>query len=83
MSSNGPGPSGPLMKIKVDASGEGCSGMFWRTKQDMSATSNAPDWPRNGTVLDGAYNADKTWAQFSNGFWLPAMQNGVKILHDV
>ena len=49
----------------------------------MSATSNAPDWPRNGTVLDGAYNADKTWAQFSNGFWLPATQNGVKILHDV
>jgi len=49
----------------------------------MNATSNASDWPRNGTVLDGAYNAEKTWAQFSNGFWLPRMQNGVQILHDV
>jgi hypothetical protein len=82
-SSNGPGPSGALVKIKVDASKEGCSGMFWRTKPEMNATSNASDWPRNGTVLDGAYNAEKTWAHFSNGFWLPRMQNGVQILHDV
>ena len=82
-SNNGPGPSGPLVKIKVDASKEGCSGMFWRTKAEMSATSSASDWPRNGTVLEGAYNADKTWAQVANGYWLPRHQNGVQILHDV
>ena len=25
--------------------------MYWRTRPDMGASANAPDWPRNGTQL--------------------------------
>lgn len=72
-------------RIKVDASGEGCSGMFWRTKPEMNATSSASDWPRNGTVLTGEWKdvAGLRWAQFENGMWLPLEQKGVTILFDV
>ena len=39
------------IKIRLDASANGCSGMFWRSKPDMNASVSAPDWPRNGAVF--------------------------------
>ena len=70
---------------KLDASGEGCSGMFWRTKPEMSATSSDSSWPRNGTMLTGVWetHGDGRWAKLSNGFFLPEFQKGVKILFDL
>lgn len=38
---------------KVDASANGCTGMFWRSKPEMGATHNSQDWPRNGAILKG------------------------------
>ena len=58
--------------------------MYWRTKPEMNATSNDPNWPRNGAVFKGRYPAEHPgWAVFENGFWLPVEQKGFKILHDV
>ena len=75
---------GPLVSIKVDASGEGCSGMFWRTKPDMGATASDPNWPRNGAVHKGRrVGAHPGWVRFENGFWLPTHQGGVQILFEV
>ena len=74
----------PLIAIKVDASAEGCSGMFWRTKPVISATSSSGDWPRNGTVLMGRHSKEHAgWVQFENGYWLPEKQAGFQILFDV
>lgn len=73
-----------VRSLKLDASGEGCSGMFWRTKPEMNATSNASDWPRNGTVLAGTWetHGGARWARLTNGYFLPEVQKGVKILFD-
>jgi len=73
-----------LRSLKLDASGEGCSGMFWRTKPEMSATSSASNWPRNGTMLVGSWetHGGARWARLTNGFFLPEVQKGVKILFD-
>ncbi len=70
------------VNIKIDASAEGCTGMFWRTKPEMSATSNDPSWPRNGAVHKGVWevhNGEK-WVKFANGFYLPERQKGFIIL---
>jgi hypothetical protein len=45
--------SGEWRWFVVDASAEGCSGMFWRTRPDMGATASDPSWPRNGTRVEG------------------------------
>ncbi|KAG2422001.1 hypothetical protein HYH02_015548, partial [Chlamydomonas schloesseri] len=42
-----------MIKIRLDASANGCTGMFWRSKPDMNASVSAPDWPRNGAVFMG------------------------------
>ena len=55
--------------------------MFWRTEPDMSATSSASDWPRNGTILKGKASEDNEgWVLFDNGLWLPTHQHGNQIL---
>ena len=43
-------------QFTLDASAGGCSGMFWRTKPEMNASSQDGDWPRNGTVLSVSLN---------------------------
>lgn len=43
--------------FKVDASAEGCSGMYWRTAPQMNATSSDPNWPRNGHTARGKYSS--------------------------
>ena len=83
-------PAPAIKSIRVDASAEGCSGMYWRTKTEMNAstpTSGAApdDWPRNGTVLKGSWltlpNGER-WVQFTNGFFLPEKQKGFTILFE-
>ncbi len=73
------------VKIKVDASAEGCSGMFWRTEPVMSKTSSAANWPRNGEVHLGRWetHAGEKWVKFDNGFYLPEKQKGFTILFEV
>ena len=69
---------------KVDASANGCTGMFWRTKPEMSASGGGSDWPRNGTVLKGTASSEhEGWVQFDNGYWLPMKQHGKQILFKV
>ena len=82
-SANGAVDSGEeWMEIKVDASAEGCSGMYWRIKPVMSATGGGSDWPRNGTILRGRLvTTHAGWIQFDNGFWLPQAQNNVTVCH--
>jgi len=75
-----------LRDIKVDASAEGCSGMYWRTEMKMSATSSRSDWPRNGAVHKGSWESaadGSRWARFDNGMYLPEKQAGFTILFDV
>jgi len=72
--------------IKVDASEEGCSGMFWRTTTEMASTSNSSDWPRNGAIHLGQWitlSSGERWVKFDNGFYLPEKQKGFTILFDV
>jgi hypothetical protein len=81
---------GELKSIRVDASAEGCTGMYWRTKPVMSAStpSSGPgkgdDWPRNGTVLKGVWLSvgEERWVQFENGLYLPEKQAGFTILFE-
>ena len=70
-------------KFKMDASAQGCSGMFWRTRCEMGASGGGSDWPRNGTELVGKYtDGTKTWVAFSNGYYLPVTQTK-RVLHEV
>lgn len=72
-----------LKTWKVDASAEGCTGMFWRTAPVMSATSSDSSWPRNGALHKGALSTEHAgWVQFENGFWLPTHQKGFQILFE-
>lgn len=52
---------------RVDASAEGCSGMFWRTKPDMGATSSDSSWPRNGTLVKGTSLVRLSFLQITSG----------------
>ena len=71
-------------KWRVDASANGCTGMFWRSKPEMGATTSDSDWPRNGAVLNGHESAEHPGCvQFDNGKWLPLTQHGRAILHPV
>ena len=74
--------SAPIINIMIDASAEGCTGMFWRTRPEMSAVSNDPSWPRNGQVHPGTWLVvdGERWVKFSNGFYLPEKQKGFVIL---
>ena len=79
----------PIVSIKVDASAENCTGMYWRTKTEMSASTptcaSPNDWPRNGTILQGSWltlpNGER-WAKFTNGMFLPEKQAGFVILFE-
>jgi hypothetical protein len=86
-------PSG-LRALKLDASGEGCTGMFWRTRPEMGATSSRSDWPRNGASLVGVWEAHggAAWARVTRAadgsaldppLYLPEVQKGVNILFDM
>ncbi|CAN0365447.1 unnamed protein product [Pylaiella littoralis] len=72
--------------FKLDASGGGCSGMFWRSKPEMSASTSSSDWPRNGTILQGWYVEENPgWVKIDhpNGYWLPVMQHGKNVMHEI
>ncbi|CAN0084357.1 unnamed protein product [Scytosiphon promiscuus] len=73
--------------FKLDASAGGCSGMFWRTKPEMSAsTSGSDDWPRNGTLLKGWYVEEHPgWVKIDHpsGYWMPVEQHGKAVMHEV
>lgn len=67
---------------KLDASANGCTGMFYRTEPEMNKTSNDPSWPRNGTVLKGYEPKDHPgWVKFENGFWMPLEQHNKTVCH--
>ena len=68
--------------FKVDASKNGCSGMFYRNAPSMNAISDEDDWPRNGTILEGMLcQNNKGWVHLKNGYWLPVQQNGNTVTH--
>lgn len=70
------------VKYKVDASSEGCTGMFWRSKPDMGATKSDPNWPRNGTVIEAREPAEHPgWVVTANNDWLPIKQKGYTVVH--
>jgi hypothetical protein len=80
----GSGPGTNWVPIRVDASKKGCTGMFWRTAPSMGATSSDPAWPRNGATHKGVFDAQHPgWVRFENGYWLPVMQDGVRVCHAV
>jgi hypothetical protein len=71
-------------KWKVDASANGCSGMFWRTRPEMNATTSSGDWPRNGTVITGVEPAENPgWIKVDGdkGYWMPIQQHGKNVCH--
>jgi hypothetical protein len=83
MSSSSSTTAAALKTWKIDASAEGCTGMFWRTKPLMSATSNDSSWPRNGALHKGTLSTEhQGWVHFENGFWLPTHQKGFQILFE-
>lgn len=55
-------------RYRVDASHEGCSGLFYRSKPGV--VSNAQGWPRNGAIVRGVEEVPG-WLKLGNGFWLP------------
>lgn len=68
--------------FKVDASVNGCTGMFYRNSPKMDDTSSDPDWPRNGTIVKGMLcQNNKGWVHLDNGFWLPVEQHGNTVTH--
>ena len=72
------------LKWKMDASGGGCSGMFWRTAPSMHATSSATDWPKNGTIFYGWKSKQNPgWIKVDhpNGYWMPIQQYGKTVAH--
>eukprot|EP00198_Chlamydomonas_reinhardtii_P007339 XP_001696675.1 predicted protein [Chlamydomonas reinhardtii] len=72
------------IKIRLDASANGCSGMFWRSKPDMNASVSAPDWPRNGAVFLGWKSQEHPgWVKVDHekGYWMPIEQHGKPVCH--
>ncbi|KXZ49626.1 hypothetical protein GPECTOR_20g483 [Gonium pectorale] len=72
------------LSIRMDASKNGCTGMFWRSKPDMNASVNAPDWPRNGTVFKGWKSVEHPgWVKVDHpqNYWLPIQQYGNDVCH--
>jgi hypothetical protein len=51
---------------RVDASHEGCSGLFYRSKPGV--VSNDQGWPRNGAIVRGT-EEKPGWLKLENGFW--------------
>ncbi|GIL92405.1 hypothetical protein Vretifemale_19966 [Volvox reticuliferus] len=72
------------VNIRMDASKNGCTGMFWRSKPEMNASVSAPDWPRNGTVFKGWKSLEHPgWVKVDHpkGYWLPIQQYGNDVCH--
>lgn len=69
--------------LLVDASQNGCTGMFWR-EAPSGRTSMAPDWPRNGTKLKGWVSTEHPgWVRIDHpeNYWLPMEQHGKPVVH--
>lgn len=50
----------------------------------MGASVSAPDWPRNGTALQGwVSKVHSGWVKVDHpsGYWLPISQNGHDVVH--
>ncbi|CAM9316727.1 unnamed protein product [Choristocarpus tenellus] len=60
--------------------------MLWRTRPEMNASTKASDWPRNGTELHGWYVKEfPGWVRLDHpqGYWMPVMQHGKPVMHEV
>ena len=73
--------AGALKTFKIDASAEGCSGMYWRKSCSLNDTSSDASWPRNGATHKGVV-IEPGWVRFENGFFLPTHQAGFQILFE-
>ncbi|KAG2488511.1 hypothetical protein HYH03_013014 [Edaphochlamys debaryana] len=70
--------------IRLDASANGCTGMFWRSKPEMNASVQAPDWPRNGATFKGWKSVEHPgWVKVDHpkDYWLPIEQHGKPVCH--
>ena len=47
--------AGPVKTYKLDASSEGCTGLFYRQRSASGAFATVSDsaWPRNGAIIKG------------------------------
>jgi hypothetical protein len=76
----------PVVKTyRLDASSEGCTGLFFRKKLSNGsfATDGDSNWPRNGFVFQGV-EAEPGWVQLSDRpeKWLPVKGHGHVYLHE-
>ena len=67
-----------MLKFKVDASAEGCTGLFWRVWLEsrgqfvIASDQTSPSWPRNGAVVEGFVSEEHPdFLQLHNGRALP------------
>lgn len=66
------------LRFKVDASAEGCTGLFWREWSPhqrrfvVAKSQSDPPWPRNGAVVEGTVSGDRPgWLLLAGGRALP------------
>ena len=70
---------------RLDASSEGCTGLFFRKRLDNGsfATDGDSAWPRNGFVFQGV-EKEPGWVQLVDRpeKWLPVAGHGHVYLHE-
>jgi hypothetical protein len=75
----------PVKTYRLDASSEGCTGLFYRKRLDNGsfATDGDKAWPRNGFVFKGV-EAEPGWVQLVDkpDKWLPVKGHGHVYLHE-
>ena len=73
-------------KYRLDASSEGCTGLFFRQRSPEGNFSTDGDkaWPRNGFEFTGV-EAEPGWVQLVDRpeKWLPVRGHGHTYLHEV
>ena len=76
----------PVKTYRLDASSEGCTGLFFRKRLENGsfATDGDKEWPRNGFEFKGA-EAEPGWVQLQDRpeKWLPVKGHGHVYLHEV
>lgn len=75
-------PTQELSTYKLEASQNGCTGMFFRKSPNMDDSINTKDWPRNGAILKGFEPQEHPgWVHLDNGYWMPIKQHGTVVCH--
>lgn len=75
-----------VKKWRLDASSEGCTGLYYRRRMDDGGfiTDGDPNWPRNGFVFSGVEAAPGFVQLVDNpNKWLPISGHGHTYLHEV